>query len=69
MEASYARGERDPETMRRQTALGRLVQPAEVADVIAWLLSPGSSAVTGVTIPVDAGVLAAQLWNLYGGVG
>jgi NAD(P)-dependent dehydrogenase (short-subunit alcohol dehydrogenase family) len=68
VEASYARGERDPETMRRQTALGRLVQPGEVADVIAWLLSPGSSAVTGVTIPVDAGVLAAPLWNLYGGL-
>ena len=68
VEASYARGERDPETMRRQTALGRLVQPTEVADVISWLLSDGSSAVTGATIPVDAGVLAAQLWNLYGGL-
>jgi NAD(P)-dependent dehydrogenase (short-subunit alcohol dehydrogenase family) len=69
VEASYARGERDPETMRRQTALGRLVQPDEVADVIRWLLSAESSAVTGTTIPVDAGVLAAHLWNLYGGLG
>jgi NAD(P)-dependent dehydrogenase (short-subunit alcohol dehydrogenase family) len=69
VEASYARGERDPETMRRQTALGRLVQPEEVADVIGWLLSGSASAVTGATIPVDAGVLAAQLWNLYGGPG
>lgn len=68
-EASYARGERDPEVMRRQTALGRLVKPEEVADVIGWLLSPRSSAVTGATIPVDSGVLAAQLWNLYGGLG
>lgn len=68
-EASYARGERDPEVMRRQTALGRLVTPAEVADVIGWLLSPQSSAVTGTTIPVDSGVLASQLWNLYGGLG
>jgi NAD(P)-dependent dehydrogenase (short-subunit alcohol dehydrogenase family) len=68
VEASYARGERNPETMRRQTALGRLVKPDEVADVIGWLLSERSSAVTGATIPVDAGVLAAQLWNLYGGV-
>ena len=55
--------------MRRQTALGRLVKPEEVADVISWLLSPRSSAVTGATIPVDSGVLAAQLWNLYGGLG
>lgn len=67
-EASYARGERNPETMRRQTALGRLVLPDEVANVIGWLLSTESSGITGTTIPVDAGVLAAQLWNLYGGV-
>jgi NAD(P)-dependent dehydrogenase (short-subunit alcohol dehydrogenase family) len=69
VEASYARGERDPEVMRRQTALGRLVKPEEVADVVGWLLSPQSSAVTGTTIPVDSGVLASQLWNLYGGLG
>src|SRR5512139_194607 len=68
-EASYARGERDPEVMRRQTALGRLVTPGEVANVIGWLLSPQSSAVTGTTLPVDSGVLASQLWNLYGGLG
>lgn len=68
-EASYARGERDPEVMRRQTALGRLVKPEEVADVVGWMLSPQSSAVTGATIPVDSGVLASQLWNLYGGPG
>lgn len=68
-EASYARGERDPEVMRRQTALGRLVRPDEVADVVGWLLSSRSSAVTGATIPVDSGVLASQLWNLYGGPG
>jgi len=68
-EASYARGERDPEVMRRQTALGRLVKPEEVADVVGWLLSSQSSAVTGTTIPVDSGVLASQLWNLYGGLG
>jgi NAD(P)-dependent dehydrogenase (short-subunit alcohol dehydrogenase family) len=67
-EASYARGERNPETMRRQTALGRLVLPDEVANVVGWLLSTESSGITGATIPVDAGVLAAQLWNLYGGV-
>jgi NAD(P)-dependent dehydrogenase (short-subunit alcohol dehydrogenase family) len=67
-EASYARGERNPETMRRQTALGRLVLPIEVARAIGWLLSEQSSAVTGVVLPVDAGVLTAQLWNLYGGL-
>jgi len=67
-EASYARGERDPEKMRRQTALGRLVRPEEVADAIVWLLSERASAITGAIVPVDAGVLVSQLWNLYDGV-
>ena len=34
---------------------GRLVQPAEVADAIAWLCQPGASAVNGQSIPVDGG--------------
>jgi len=68
VEASYARGERNPETMIRQTALGRLVQPAEVANAIAFLLSDEASAITGIEISVDAGVLVSQLWSMYGGV-
>lgn len=68
VEASYARGERDPEAMLKQTALGRLVQPQEVAETIVWLLSERASAITGAVVPVDAGVLVSQLWNLYGGV-
>lgn len=68
VEASYARGERDPTTMIKQTALGRLVAPAQVANAIAFLLSDEAGAITGVELPVDAGVLATQLWGLYGGV-
>ena len=68
VEASYARGERDPETMIRQTALGRLVKPTEVANAVAFLLSDEANAITGIELNVDAGVLAAQLWHMYGGV-
>jgi SDR family mycofactocin-dependent oxidoreductase len=36
----------------------RLLDPAEVAAAIAWLCSPDSSALTGATLPVDAGLSA-----------
>lgn len=68
VEASYARGERDPDVMIRQTALGRLVKPEQVANAIAFLLSEEAGAITGIELPVDAGTLATQLWGLYGGV-
>jgi NAD(P)-dependent dehydrogenase (short-subunit alcohol dehydrogenase family) len=68
VEASYARGERNPDTMIRQTALGRLVKPEQVANAIAFLLSEDAGAITGIELPVDSGTLATQLWGLYGGV-
>jgi 3-hydroxybutyrate dehydrogenase len=34
---------------------GRLVQPEEVADAVAWLCQSGASAVNGQSIPVDGG--------------
>jgi NAD(P)-dependent dehydrogenase (short-subunit alcohol dehydrogenase family) len=41
--------------LERLTPLGRLGKPEEVAEVIAFLVSPASSYVTGVTLPVDGG--------------
>lgn len=66
--ASHARGERDPKVMLRATALGRLVQPEEIAGPVEFLLSPAAGAITGVILPVDAGVMVTGLWQMYGGV-
>jgi SDR family mycofactocin-dependent oxidoreductase len=40
----------------RQQPLGRLIDPAEVAAVLAFLASPASSAMTGSCVPVDGGL-------------
>jgi len=68
IEASYARGERGPEAMARQTALGRVITPVELAGPIEFLLSDAASAITGANLFVDAGAMAALGWNLFGGV-
>jgi SDR family mycofactocin-dependent oxidoreductase len=38
--------------------LGRLVDPDEVAAMLAWLAGPDSSGITGAVLPVDAGMTA-----------
>jgi SDR family mycofactocin-dependent oxidoreductase len=40
----------------RQQPLGRLLDPAEIAAVLAFLASPASSAMTGSCVPVDGGL-------------
>lgn len=48
-------------SVSRLYALGRLVEPAEVARAIAFLASPAASGITGATLNVDAGLLAGNL--------
>lgn len=60
-------GERDYTPILRATPLGRLMKPAEVAEVIYFLLSPSSAIVVGATIPCDGGVIAGSGWAPYGG--
>jgi NAD(P)-dependent dehydrogenase (short-subunit alcohol dehydrogenase family) len=67
LEAGIASGALDKARLSDGTAMNRLVEPIEVAQAIAWLLSPASSGVTGVNLPVDAGFIAGSTWAAYGG--
>ena len=59
----YFEAHADPAQARRavQSAypLGRIAEPAEVAEVIAFLVSDAASFVNGAPIPVDGGIMSA----------
>lgn len=61
-------GERDIAMLENQNAFGRLVEPVEIARVVAFLASAEASAITGATIPVDCGWLVTPSWHGYGGL-
>jgi NAD(P)-dependent dehydrogenase (short-subunit alcohol dehydrogenase family) len=48
----------DQESFAPQHLLRRLLEPDEVAASIAWLCSPAASGITGVVLPIDAGLTA-----------
>ena len=68
LEAGIASGAMNKDLMERYVALNRMVEPVEVAQAIVWLLSPMSSGVTGINLPVDAGFIAGSTWAAYGGL-
>jgi NAD(P)-dependent dehydrogenase (short-subunit alcohol dehydrogenase family) len=56
----------DPAQLAEYSALGRVLEPDEVAAAIQFLTSELASGITGCDLPVDAGYLAASPWAVYG---
>ncbi|WP_334193655.1 SDR family oxidoreductase [Pararhodobacter sp.] len=53
----------DARSIEKRCPMGRLIEPAEIAAAVAFLLSPAASAITGATLSVDAG------WMAFGAAG
>ena len=58
MQARIDAGYRDQSAMQRQSALGRMILPSEVADGIHFLCSDAARAITGISMPIDGGWLS-----------
>lgn len=65
LKAKIAAGERDPDAIRETTALRRFVDPGDVAEAALFLCSSRAAAITGVTLPVDAGWLVQAPYAHY----
>lgn len=50
------------EAFARMHQLDRLIEPDEITDAVVWLASPGARTVTGVALPVDAGLMETREW-------
>jgi NAD(P)-dependent dehydrogenase (short-subunit alcohol dehydrogenase family) len=61
-EAKLATGKRNAAVLEAHSALGRLVDTDEIAAAVSFLMCDESSAITGVSLPVDAGWLVSSHW-------
>ncbi|WP_087686494.1 SDR family NAD(P)-dependent oxidoreductase [Pandoraea sp. PE-S2R-1] len=61
-EDKLATGKRSASAIEAHSALGRLVGTDEIAAAVSFLMCDQSSAITGVSLPVDAGWLVSSHW-------
>jgi NAD(P)-dependent dehydrogenase (short-subunit alcohol dehydrogenase family) len=60
-----ATGKRDASVLEAHASLGRLVGTDEIAAAISFLVSDQASAISGISLPVDAGWLSSSHWMNY----
>lgn len=68
MQSRIDAGFRDPSKMNAQSALGRMIKPAEIAEGIFFLCSPQAAVITGISLPIDAGWLAHVTYRQHPGL-
>jgi NAD(P)-dependent dehydrogenase (short-subunit alcohol dehydrogenase family) len=68
LQGAIDKGERDVSALTGNSALGRMVEPSEIAKAVAFLAGPDASAITGANLPVDCGWLVTPSWHTYGGL-
>ena len=67
LQAKVDAGERSLDAMLNVNALKKMVEPSDIANVVAFLLSDDARAVTGHMMPVDAGFLPATTFATFAG--
>lgn len=65
MRKLVAEGKRDPALMIERSALGRFVEPEDVAEGIWFLCSEAARAITGIMLPIDCGWLVRSSYLSY----
>jgi NAD(P)-dependent dehydrogenase (short-subunit alcohol dehydrogenase family) len=68
LQAAIDKGERDVPRLEQNAALGRMVEPVDVARAVAFLAGSDATAITGANLPVDCGWLVTGSWHAYGGL-
>lgn len=67
LKAKIEAGQRDLGKIMSVHALGRLPEPSDIANAIAFLCSDQAAAITGILLPVDSGWLSAVSYKTYAG--